>query len=255
MCSSGRRIPLWIKIAYTTFMAVLVPIYLKNYGATNFLYLCDVALFTTLLGIWLESPVILSRRSSASLLHVVGGRFPFRWCSRRLDRLHVPTALVSAISVVFPLLASVLPRLRGVVRWLRQARLSLWTGITWLVLTVCYVYMPPTSPEKDPVTVAQLRDPDLPLNINYVFNLASDDEPQTWMDPDSYFTLFMAALVLGIYLPTHLMCQRWMPGPRNQESGGRRQDPGVRDQESRATGQETGGRSEETGMDALTADR
>src|SRR5262249_15633145 len=36
-------IPLWIKLAYTAFMAVLIPVYLKNYGPTNFLYFCDVA--------------------------------------------------------------------------------------------------------------------------------------------------------------------------------------------------------------------
>jgi hypothetical protein len=31
------RIPLWLKLAYTAFMAVLVPVYWWNYGPTNFL--------------------------------------------------------------------------------------------------------------------------------------------------------------------------------------------------------------------------
>ena len=30
-------IPLWLKLAYTAFMAVLVPVYWANYGPTNFL--------------------------------------------------------------------------------------------------------------------------------------------------------------------------------------------------------------------------
>jgi hypothetical protein len=42
-CNSGgrgaRRIPLWLKLTYTAFMAVLVPIYLRNYGPTNSLFL------------------------------------------------------------------------------------------------------------------------------------------------------------------------------------------------------------------------
>ena len=38
---AARRIPLWLKLAYTAFMAVLVPVYLRNYGPTNFLYFCD----------------------------------------------------------------------------------------------------------------------------------------------------------------------------------------------------------------------
>ena len=38
---AARLIPLWLKLAYTAFMAVLVPLYLRNYGPTNFLYFCD----------------------------------------------------------------------------------------------------------------------------------------------------------------------------------------------------------------------
>src|SRR5262249_41687257 len=55
-----RRIPLWLKLAYTAFMAVLVPVYLRNYCPTNFLYFCDVALIITLVGIWIESPLLVS---------------------------------------------------------------------------------------------------------------------------------------------------------------------------------------------------
>ena len=52
--------PLWLKLAYTAFMAVLVPVYWHYYGPTNFLYFCDVALILTLVGIWLESPLLIS---------------------------------------------------------------------------------------------------------------------------------------------------------------------------------------------------
>src|SRR5262245_45123337 len=54
------RIPLWLKLVYTAFMAVLVPVYLTYYGWTNFLYFCDVALILTLIGIWRESPLLVS---------------------------------------------------------------------------------------------------------------------------------------------------------------------------------------------------
>ena len=55
---ASNRLPLWLKLAYTAFMAVLVPVYWHYYGPTNFLYFCDVALFLTLAGIWLESPLL-----------------------------------------------------------------------------------------------------------------------------------------------------------------------------------------------------
>jgi fatty-acid desaturase len=57
---SKPRIPLWLKLAYSAFMAVLVPVYWHYYGPTNFLYFCDIALILTLVGIWLQSPLLIS---------------------------------------------------------------------------------------------------------------------------------------------------------------------------------------------------
>src|SRR5262249_61226837 len=53
-------IPLWVKLTYTLFVAVLVPTYWKTYGPTNFLYFCDIALFLGLAAVWLESPLLAS---------------------------------------------------------------------------------------------------------------------------------------------------------------------------------------------------
>src|SRR5436853_7611 len=55
-----KLIPLWLKLAFTAFMAFLVPIYWRKYGPTNFLYFCDVALFLTLAAVWLEKPLFAS---------------------------------------------------------------------------------------------------------------------------------------------------------------------------------------------------
>src|SRR4051812_8795550 len=60
MPSANARIPLGVKLAYSAFMAVLVPVYWYYYGITNFLYFCDMALFLTLAGIWTESAVLIS---------------------------------------------------------------------------------------------------------------------------------------------------------------------------------------------------
>ena len=58
--TSAPRIPLWLKIIFTAFMAVMVPVYLYYYGWTNFLYFCDVAMILTLIGLWKESPLLFS---------------------------------------------------------------------------------------------------------------------------------------------------------------------------------------------------
>jgi hypothetical protein len=63
-----HRIPFWLKLAYTAFLAVLIPVYWVNYGPTNFLYFCDVALLLTLVGIWRESPLLISLPAVGILL-------------------------------------------------------------------------------------------------------------------------------------------------------------------------------------------
>ena len=42
---AAGRVPLVVKLGYSAFTAVLVPLYLHATGPTNFLYFCDVALF------------------------------------------------------------------------------------------------------------------------------------------------------------------------------------------------------------------
>ena len=54
------RVPLGVKLAYTAFMAVLVPVYWHYYGPTNFLYFCDIALLLILVAIWPKNALLIS---------------------------------------------------------------------------------------------------------------------------------------------------------------------------------------------------
>ena len=47
MTPTASRLPLWFKLIYTAFVAVLVPTYWYHYGPGNFLYFCDLALLLT----------------------------------------------------------------------------------------------------------------------------------------------------------------------------------------------------------------
>src|SRR5688572_24299001 len=49
-----------LKIAYTLFICILVPIYWKQYGPGNFLWFSDIALFVTAAALWLESSLLAS---------------------------------------------------------------------------------------------------------------------------------------------------------------------------------------------------
>src|ERR1044072_1918895 len=54
------QIPLWLKIAYTLFICVLVPVYVVQYGPGNFLWFSDIALLATTAALWLDSSLIPS---------------------------------------------------------------------------------------------------------------------------------------------------------------------------------------------------
>jgi hypothetical protein len=54
------RIPLWVKIPYSLFLCVLVPVYWVAYGPNHFLWASDIALFVILATLWLEIPLLNS---------------------------------------------------------------------------------------------------------------------------------------------------------------------------------------------------
>ena len=64
----NRRIPYWLKVAYSVFVAILVPSYWVTYSPWNFLYFCDVALLVTAVAIWIENPLLISMQAVAIMV-------------------------------------------------------------------------------------------------------------------------------------------------------------------------------------------
>ena len=48
-----------LKIALTGFLAVLVPVYWRTYGPSNFLWVSDIGLFLTVAAVWVNHPLPL----------------------------------------------------------------------------------------------------------------------------------------------------------------------------------------------------
>src|ERR1039458_775336 len=65
---AAMRIPLWLKIGWTIWVMVWVPVYWKQYGLQNFLFFCDLGNILITLGLWLESPLIFSWQATGLLL-------------------------------------------------------------------------------------------------------------------------------------------------------------------------------------------
>ena len=63
-----RRVPLWLKVAFTAFVIVWVPVYWPELGPENFLWFCDLANFLILFALWTESPLLFSSQAVSTLL-------------------------------------------------------------------------------------------------------------------------------------------------------------------------------------------
>jgi len=62
------RIPLWLKLLWTAWVVVWVPVYWHAYGLQNFLFYCDLGNLFITAGLWLESPLLFSWQATGLLL-------------------------------------------------------------------------------------------------------------------------------------------------------------------------------------------
>ncbi len=210
MKAATQRIPLWLKIAYTGFLAVMIPVYWINYGPTNFLYFCDMALLITLIGVWREDALLVS-------MPAVGILIPQTlWCVDFLVELCGGTLtgmtgymfdenrslLLRGLSLFHGWLPFLLVYLVFRLGYDRRALLG-WSLLSLVLCLIAYFLLPPAG--------AVLANPQLPRNVNYVFNLLSDAKPQPWMPPLAYLGAWIAALTVIAYVPTHFLLVKFTP--------------------------------------------
>ena len=205
--SSSGRLPLWFKLAYSAFMAVLIPIYWHYYGPTNFLYFCDVALIVTLAGIWLESSLLVSMCAVGILtpqalwvVDFIGNLFGWPVTGMTDYMFKHDNALFLRVLSSFhgwlPFLLAYLVLQLGYDR----RGFPAWTVATWALLLICFFFMPPPHP-----------DPGLtPVNINYVWGM-NDNAAQTFVPPAVWLIGMMIAMPLVLYAPVHVLLSRVAP--------------------------------------------
>jgi len=190
------RLPLWLKVGWTLWVAVWAPLYWKQYGAQNFLYFCDLGNFFIAIALWTESALLFSWQATGLLLfqilftldlltallfgkHFIGGtEFMFDPAVplfiRLLSLFHVVTP---------PLLLWAIRRFgydeRG---WKYQ------TLTTWIVAPINYFW----RPEHD---------------VNWVRGLFYRE--QHTVPGLVYLMAYLIVLPLVIYYPTHLALRWW----------------------------------------------
>ena len=189
---AGEPIALEIKIAYTLFLAVLVPAYWAHYGPRNFLWFSDIALLGAGAALWLESPLLASMMMLAVLLPESAWNLDF------FGRLLTGHRMFDMSAYMFE---RERPRF---IRALSLFHVPLPVGLVWLVHRLGYdrrawlgqsllalVVLPVTYWLTDPAE-----------NVNWVHGLGA---PQRRLPPWLYLALLIVAFALVLYLPPHLV--------------------------------------------------
>jgi len=204
-------IPTWVKVAYSAFVAIVVPCYWVTYSPWNFLYFCDIALLVTAVAIWIESPFLVSMQAVAITIPQLVWVVDF--LGRLIAGVHITGITGYMLDSNISLFLRALSLFHG---WLpffllwslsrlgydRRA-LGAQSVVVIVVLLISYFMAPAPPPSAD--------HPNWAVNINYVYGL-DDKHPQTMMAPRLWL-LLITAVAMAIYLPTHFVLRRVFKAP------------------------------------------
>lgn len=187
------HLPLWLKLVFTAWILVWAPAYWMQLGPQNYFWLCNLANFLILVGLWCESRRLLSMQLLSVLLvgslwavdvgtawitgvHPIGG-------TEYMFNAEKPLAirLLSLYHLILPLVAGL-----AVYRLGYDRRALLWqSALTWVVVPLSYVA---TEPER---------------NINWVHGPFG--QPQETLHPLLYLAGLTLLWPVAVYLPVHLL--------------------------------------------------
>ncbi len=186
------RIPLWIKVLYSLFLCVLVPVYWRHYGPTNFLWASDIALFFVLAALWSERSLPNSMMAIGVLPFEIAWTVDFLTGSELAgiaSYMFEPQRplYLRGLSLFHVMLPPIMIFLLNRLGYDQRALIAQTLAI-WIVLPVTYLLTDPAA------------------NINLVFGFGR--EPQTVMHPLLHLALEMILLPVVICWPAHLVLRR-----------------------------------------------
>lgn len=208
--TEAARIPLALKLAFTAFMAVLIPVYWHYYGPTNFLYFCDITLLLLLIAIWPENALLVSMGCVGVLVPQVVWVVDFLLNLLGYSLTGMTDYMFDSTHSLFLRLLSLfhgwLPFLLVYLVWkigYDRRALPAWTVLFWAVMLICFFLMPPPTPHPELT----------PVNINYVWGMR-DTAAQTWLPPFVWLLGLMLGLPVFVFAPTHFALTYFMPKAR-----------------------------------------
>ncbi|KPK10504.1 MAG: hypothetical protein AMJ68_09080 [Acidithiobacillales bacterium SG8_45] len=177
----------------------MVPVYWVYLGPQNFLWGCDIALLLTLVALWRKAALPASMAVLVTLipdivwnidflLHLVFGRDVLGANATAYMFEQSTPLFVRALSLFHVFLAPLL--LWMVYRVGYDRRALIWiTVVAWLAIVASYLVS------------------DADQNVNWVYGVGPI--PPVWMSDQVYLILYMLAVPVIIFLPTHWFVKRW----------------------------------------------
>jgi hypothetical protein len=199
----GRRLPLWLKIAWTVWVVVWIPLYYRQWGFSTFLWFCDIANLGILAALWTERPLLFSWQAVSVLL------FQIVFTVSVLARLVTGRQIIPGTGWVFDdMKIPVFIKLLSVGMHVASPPLLLWAirrlgydrrAIAVQIATVC-VLLPVCWWGWDET-----------LNLNWVYR--PFDLQQKMMSPALYLLVCIVGYIVLVFLPTHLVLRKVFSPP------------------------------------------
>jgi len=190
------HIPLWVKLVWTSWILVWVPVYFRQYGAQNFIFFCDIGNILITLALWLESPLIFSWQAVGLLI------FQTLYTIDLISAFFFGHHIVGGTEYMFNPKVSLLVRLLGLYHVVVPP-LLLWAvhrlgydERAWKLQTLtCWIIVPINFFWRSQ------------YNVNWARGLGHEQHlVPAWL----YLLAYLIVVPLLIYWPTHLALKCWM---------------------------------------------
>src|ERR1700746_2778972 len=142
-----------LKILFTIFLIILIPIYTKTYGFSNFLWLSDIGLFLTFFALWFKSSLLISMAAVGILpveiiwcidffLHIITKRSYFEITNYMFDKnISIWIRSLSLFHIALPIIL-----INYLIEWRYDYRaFYLQTCLVWLIFLLTYFLSPDKS--------------------------------------------------------------------------------------------------------------
>jgi len=204
--NEAQTIPSWLRWVGLLWLVIWLPLYLWAWGWQNMMHVCDIAVILGCLGLWFQSPLLVSSQAVSSLFagvlwaldigwrlvsghHLVGGT-EYMWDTHYALGIR----LLSSFHIALPL-----AMIRSVQNIGYDRRALVFQSAIMGTLLIFSRFLPPQ------------------LNMNY-----SHQDPlfhRAWGPAPTHLALILAGTVGCLYWPTHLLLRRMFPAPATVTTG------------------------------------